>query len=84
MAELGLTGAVRSNASCTTIADPAAIRPAELVQRRFAPLAPNPAGLLSRVANDFKYGVMMSFCRLSAGVTERDLASPWDPSPYLP
>jgi putative transposase len=41
MAELGLTGAVRGKARCTTIADPAAVRPADLVQRRFAPPAPN-------------------------------------------
>ncbi len=41
MAELGLTGAVRGKARCTTIADPAAVRPADLVQRQFAPPAPN-------------------------------------------
>jgi putative transposase len=41
MAELGLTGAVRGKAKRTTIADPTAPRPADLVQRRFAPQAPN-------------------------------------------
>jgi len=41
MAELGLTGAVRGKTKRTTIADPAAPRPADLVQRRFAPPAPN-------------------------------------------
>ena len=41
MAELGLTGALRGKARRTTIADPTAPRPADLVQRRFAPPAPN-------------------------------------------
>ena len=41
MAELGLTGAVRGKTKRTTIADPTAARPADLVQRRFAPSAPN-------------------------------------------
>jgi putative transposase len=41
MAELGLTGAIRGKARKTTIADPTAARPADLVQRRFAPSAPN-------------------------------------------
>jgi len=41
MAELGLSGAIQGNARKTTIADPAAVRPADLVQRRFAPPAPN-------------------------------------------
>jgi putative transposase len=41
MAELGLTGAVRGKTKRTTIADPTAARPADLVQRRFAPPAPN-------------------------------------------
>jgi putative transposase len=41
MAELGLTGAVRGKTRRTTIADPTAPRPADLVQRRFAPPAPN-------------------------------------------
>ena len=41
MAELGLTGAVRGKARRTTIADPAAARPADLVQRQFGPPAPN-------------------------------------------
>lgn len=41
MAELGLAGAVRGKATKTTIADPTAARPADLVQRRFAPPAPN-------------------------------------------
>jgi putative transposase len=41
MAELGLTGAVRGKTKRTTIADPAAARPADLVQRQFAPRAPN-------------------------------------------
>ena len=41
MTELGLTGAVRGKVKHTTIADPAAARPADLVQRRFAPPAPN-------------------------------------------
>lgn len=41
MAELGLTGAVRGKAQRTTIADPTAPRPADLVGRQFAPPAPN-------------------------------------------
>lgn len=41
MAELGLTGAVRGKARRTTIADPTAPRPADLVDRHFAPPAPN-------------------------------------------
>jgi putative transposase len=41
MAELGLTGAVRGKVKRTTIADPAAAHPADLVQRRFRPPAPN-------------------------------------------
>ena len=41
MAELGLTGALRGKTKRTTIADPTAPRPADLVQRRFAPPAPN-------------------------------------------
>ena len=41
MAELGLTGAIRGKARTTTIADPAAVRPADLVQRQFGPPAPN-------------------------------------------
>ena len=41
MAELGLAGAIRGKSRRTTIADPAAARPADLVQRQFAPPAPN-------------------------------------------
>ena len=41
MTELGLIGAVRGTVKRTTIADPAAARPADLVGRRFAPPAPN-------------------------------------------
>ena len=41
MAELGLPGAVRGKVKRTTIADPAAARPADLVQRQFAPPAPD-------------------------------------------
>jgi putative transposase len=41
MAERGLTGATRGKARQTTIADPAAARPADLVQRQFGPPAPN-------------------------------------------
>jgi putative transposase len=41
MAELGLAGASRGKTKRTTIADPAAERPADLVQRQFAPPAPN-------------------------------------------
>jgi putative transposase len=41
MADLGLTGANRGKARKTTIADPTAARPADLVQRQFAPPAPN-------------------------------------------
>jgi putative transposase len=41
MAELGLSGAVRGKPRRTTIADPAAARPADLVQRQFGPPAPN-------------------------------------------
>jgi putative transposase len=41
MTELGLTGALRGKTKRTTIADPAGARPADLVERRFAPPAPN-------------------------------------------
>ena len=41
MTELGLAGAVRGKIKRTTIADPAAARPADLVERQFAPPAPN-------------------------------------------
>jgi putative transposase len=41
MRQLGLRGAVRGRVKRTTIADPAAARPADLVQRKFAPPAPN-------------------------------------------
>jgi putative transposase len=41
MAELGLAGAVRGRVRRTTIADPGAGRPADLVGRQFAPPAPN-------------------------------------------
>jgi putative transposase len=41
MAELGLSGTTRGKARRTTIADPAAARPADLVGRRFGPPAPN-------------------------------------------
>jgi transposase InsO family protein len=39
MAELGLSGATRGKAKRTTVADPGAPRPADLVQRRFGPPA---------------------------------------------
>ena len=41
MGELGLRGAVRGKVKRTTIADPAARRPGDLVGRKFAPLAPD-------------------------------------------
>ncbi|XVY07788.1 IS3 family transposase [Nocardia sp. CA-129566] len=41
MRQAGLRGAVRGQIKRTTIADPAAERPEDLVQRRFAPSAPN-------------------------------------------
>ena len=41
MVEVGLAGVVRGRAKKTTIADPGAARPADLVGRKFAPLAPN-------------------------------------------
>lgn len=41
MRELGLAGAVRGKPRRTTIADAAAVRPADLVSRQFAPPAPN-------------------------------------------
>jgi putative transposase len=41
MRELRLTGAVRGKVKRTTTTDPAAPRPADLVQRRFSPPAPN-------------------------------------------
>jgi putative transposase len=41
MGDLGLAGAVRGKVKRTTIADPAAKRPGDLVERRFAPLAPD-------------------------------------------
>jgi putative transposase len=41
MAELGVAGAIRGTVKRTTIADSTAARPADLVQRRFGPPAPN-------------------------------------------
>jgi len=41
MGELGLSGTTRGKARRTTIADPAAAQPADLVGRRFGPAAPN-------------------------------------------
>ena len=41
MGELGLAGAVRGEAKRTTLADPTAARPADLVSRQFGPAAPN-------------------------------------------
>jgi putative transposase len=41
MRRLGLRGAVRGTVKRTTVADPAAPRPADLVGRKFAPAAPN-------------------------------------------
>jgi putative transposase len=41
MTQIGLSGAVRGKARRTTIADPAATRAADLVGRRFGPIAPN-------------------------------------------
>ena len=41
MAELGLTGAMRGTAKKTTVADPTAARPVDLVGRRFGPPTPN-------------------------------------------
>ncbi|MBD8060141.1 IS3 family transposase [Cellulomonas sp. JH27-2] len=41
MGELGLRGAIRGKVKRTTIADPAAKRPQDLVGRKFAPLAPD-------------------------------------------
>jgi putative transposase len=41
MADLGLSVAIRGRARRTTIADPTAGRPADLVQRQFGPAAPN-------------------------------------------
>jgi putative transposase len=41
MTELHLVGAHRGKRWRTTIADPTAVRPADLVDRRFAPVAPN-------------------------------------------
>jgi putative transposase len=41
MGELGLVGARRGRRVRTTVADPAAPRPADLVERRFDPPAPN-------------------------------------------
>ena len=41
MVELGLSGAIRDQARKTTIADPAAAHPADLVQRRFGSSALN-------------------------------------------
>ncbi|WP_083148359.1 IS3 family transposase, partial [Mycobacterium intermedium] len=41
MSELGLSGAVRGTTKRTTIADPTAARPPDLVNRRFGPPAPN-------------------------------------------
>ncbi len=41
MADLGLSGTTRGKARKTTIADPTAARPADLVGRRFGPTTPN-------------------------------------------
>lgn len=41
MAEMGLSGAVRGKVKRTTISDPKSAKPHDLVNRNFAPLAPN-------------------------------------------
>ena len=41
MAELGLAGAVRGKVKRTTISDPRAPKPHDLVDRNFRPLAPD-------------------------------------------
>lgn len=41
MRQAGLAGAVRGKVKRTTIADPSAARPDDLVQRRFTPAGPN-------------------------------------------
>jgi putative transposase len=41
MAELGLAGAVRGKVKRTTISDPKAAKPHDLVNRNFRPLAPD-------------------------------------------
>ena len=41
MGDLGLRGAVRGKTKRTTIADPKAKHPGDLVGRQFAPLAPD-------------------------------------------
>ena len=41
MGELGLAGAVRGKVKRTTISDPKAPKPLDLVDRNFAPLAPD-------------------------------------------
>ena len=41
MRDLGLRGARRGKKVCTTVADPAAARPADLVRRQFSPAAPD-------------------------------------------
>jgi len=45
MAELGLAGAVRGKVKRTTISDPRAAKPRDLVNRNFRPLAPDRSGL---------------------------------------
>ena len=41
MGDLGLAGAVRGKVKRTTISDPKAMKPLDLVERKFAPLAPD-------------------------------------------
>ena len=44
MGTQGLMGAVGGKVKATTVADPQAVRPRHLVDRRFAPLAPTGCG----------------------------------------
>lgn len=50
MSELGLAGAIRGKVKRTTISDPKAAKPHDLVKRNFAPLAPDRLGVA-----DFTY-----------------------------
>jgi transposase InsO family protein len=66
MGELGLAGAVRGKVKRTTISDPRAPKPADLVDRNFRPLAPDRLWVA-----DFTY-----VSNWSVGATPRSFSTP--------
>jgi putative transposase len=76
MKTLGLVGARRGKKRRTTIADPAAARPADLVQRRFNPTRPNAVWVA-----DFTYVATWSGTVYTAFVIEAYPGGSWAGAP---